>query len=115
VIPYYDFTVLCGRRGEEEQDEAYRTGRSNLKWPNSKHNAKPFEFSEAVDIAPWHTARPHIRWDAEREFCFLAGRIMQAADDLGVSLRWGGNWDQDQDFYDSNKPFDLVHFELWRP
>jgi hypothetical protein len=64
-----------------------------------------------VDIAPWHAKRPHIRWDAEREFVLLAGHILQAAASLGISLRWGANWDQDQDLYDTNRPFDAGHFE----
>jgi hypothetical protein len=37
--------------------------------------------------------------------------MMQAAAALGVKLRWGGNWDMDDDLYDRNKPFDLGHFE----
>lgn len=109
VIQDYDFTVLCGHRGEEEQEEAYRTGRSKLRWPKSKHNQ---ERSLAIDIAPWHTGLPHIRWENEREFVFLAGRMVQAAHGLGYWLRWGGDWDMDDDLYDRNVPFDLVHFEL---
>jgi peptidoglycan L-alanyl-D-glutamate endopeptidase CwlK len=120
VIKDYDFTVLSGFRSEAEQQEAYDTGHSNLVFPNSKHNVrlvKPEEFdstpcSQAVDIAPWHAKRPHIRWDNEREFVFLAGLMTQAANERGIRLRWGGNWDQDMDLYDVNKPFDLVHFGL---
>jgi len=113
VIQHVDFTVLCGRRGEEEQNEAYRTGRSKLMWPDSKHNVPGAPYlSKAVDIAPWHHALPHIRWKAEREFVYLAGHMMQAAGLMGVGLRWGADWDQDHDLYDRNVPFDLVHFEL---
>lgn len=115
VIPHYDFTVIWGRRGEQEQNEAYRLGNSTKKWPNSKHNTKPFELSRAVDIAPWHVDRPHIRWNAEREFIQLSGYILQAAAELDVLMRFGGDWDMDQDLYDVNKPFDLGHFEIWTP
>jgi len=50
VIKHYDFTVLCGHRGEEEQNEAFKQGRSNAKWGQSKHNTTP---SRAIDIAPY--------------------------------------------------------------
>lgn len=109
VIQDYDFTVLCGQRDEAEQEEAFRTGRSKLHFPQSRHNQNP---SQAVDIAPWHSDPPHIRWKSEREFCFLAGCMFQAAIACGTKLRWGGDWDRDFDLYDHNVPFDLVHFEL---
>ena len=111
VIEYSDFTIICGARDEAAQEEAYRTGHSRARWPESKHNAIPPGLSTAVDVAPWHSAAPHIRWDALREFDCLAGRIMQAASELDVPMRWGGDWDRDQDLYDRNIPFDLGHFE----
>jgi hypothetical protein len=101
---------VCGFRNMAEQNEAFATGRSKLQYSDSKHNLIP---SYAVDVAPWHQPLPHIRWEAEREFFFLAGLMTQAARSIGSTLRWGGNWDMDQDFYDSNVPFDLVHFELY--
>ena len=111
VIPVTDFTVIWGARGEEAQNEAFANGYSNVPWPESRHNAIAPGLSDAIDIAPWHTKRPHIRWDHEREFVKLSGHMMQAAAALGIQLRWGGDWDQDQDLYDRNIPFDLGHFE----
>jgi len=111
VIPVYDFTVLWGARGEVAQNQAFDLGHSLVRWPNSKHNVEPPNLSDAIDIAPWHVTAPHIRWDSEREFVYLAGHVMQAAAALGVKLRWGGDWDSDHDLYDRNKPFDLGHFE----
>jgi len=113
VIPYMDFTIIWGARGMEPQNEAFAKGFSHVPWPESKHNAIPPDLSDAVDIAPWHTERPHIRWKNENEFIYLAGRMMQAASSLGIKLRWGGDWDRDQDLYDVNKPFDLGHFERY--
>jgi peptidoglycan L-alanyl-D-glutamate endopeptidase CwlK len=111
VIQHYDFKVLCGVRGEAEQTAAFNSGHSTKRWPESKHNATPPGLSDAVDIAPWYFVAPHIRWNAERDFIYLAGHMMQAAFALGIRLRWGGDWDQDHDLYDTNKPFDLGHFE----
>jgi hypothetical protein len=111
VVPVYNCTVICGARGEREQTEAYENGYSNAPWPQSKHNAVFPGKSNAIDIAPWFPDKPHIRWNHEREFVYLAGHIMQAAQTLGIELRWGGDWDQDKDLFDRNLPFDLGHFE----
>ena len=111
VIPIYDFTIICGRREEEAQNQAFHDGFSGVRWPDSKHNAEPPELSDAVDIAPWHSTRLHVRWKNELEFVQLSGYMLQAAAALGIKLRWGGDWNQDHDLYDINKPFDLCHFE----
>lgn len=119
VIPHYDFTILWGFRGEGPQNEAFANGYSNTPWPLSNHNSMILHAdgtekpeSRAVDAAPWHPSRPHIRWDNELEFVYLAGHMKMASAALGVRIRWGGDWDQDKDLYDVNKPFDLGHFEL---
>lgn len=103
VIRHYDFTVVTGYRDDEQQDFAYETGMSKVKWPNSKHNQYP---SEAVDIAPYP-----IDWRDTERFYLLAGRVLQVADELGVRLRWGGDWDGDDDLHDQTF-MDLGHFEL---
>ena len=103
VIKGIDCSILCGTRGEEKQDFYYRVGLSKLKYPNSKHNIYP---SLAVDVAPYP-----IDWDDERRFYILAGYVLKASDDLGIPIRWGGDWDGDMDLKDQNF-HDLVHFEL---
>ena len=87
VIENYDFTVLEGHRSNERQDELYRQGKSKLQAGESKHNASP---SLAVDIAPYP-----IDWDNHSRFYLLAGFMFQAAAELDVKLRWGGDWDRD--------------------
>ncbi len=111
VIPIFDFTIICGRREEEAQNQAFHDGFSGVRWPASKHNAVPPELSDAVDIAPWHTTRLHIRWNQINEFIYLAGHMMQAAAALGIKMRCGVDWDQDHDLADRNLPFDAGHFE----
>jgi peptidoglycan L-alanyl-D-glutamate endopeptidase CwlK len=112
VVPIVDNTVIWGIRYKKEQNECYSRGTSTKLWPDSRHNKIDLdELSDAVDLAPWHVIKPHIRWEAEYEFIYLAGHMMMAAAALGVKLRWGGDWDQDHDLYDRNKPFDLGHFE----
>lgn len=103
VIKGYDCSILCGFRDEAAQNEAFHTGRSKKQWPNSKHNGTP---SLAVDVAPYP-----IDWDDERRFYHFAGYVKGIADQLGISIRWGGDWDGDNDLNDQHF-FDLVHFEL---
>ena len=102
AITRVDFTVLCGHRGKEEQNDAYERGASKLQWPQSKHNRTP---SLAVDIAPFP-----IDWDNLERFRALAAIIMDEAAKLNIKLRWGG------DFNMNGKPddkfVDMPHFEL---
>jgi peptidoglycan L-alanyl-D-glutamate endopeptidase CwlK len=60
ILERMDITVVCGYRGEEEQNEAYNEGKSGLKFPNSKHNHSP---SSAVDIAPYIKGKG-VRWNS---------------------------------------------------
>jgi len=95
AIKHYDFAVLCGHRGEAEQDDAFLRGHSGKQWPHSRHNAQP---SLAVDIAPWP-----IDWNNLTEFAYMAGVVMACASTMGIELRWGGRW---------RKLKDMPHFEL---
>ena len=108
AIKHIDFTVVCGHRDKEEQQAAYREGRSQLDWPHSKHNKMP---SLAVDLAPYYPTKPNIRWDDHAGFIYLAGMIKGIAAVLGFKIRWGGDWDQDNDQKDERFR-DLPHFEL---
>ena len=95
AIKHYDFSVLCGYRGEVEQTKAYVSGNSNAKFGQSKHNGMP---SEAVYRAPYP-----IDWDDKEEFAYLAGLIMGIAASKEIRLRWGGRF---------KKLKDMPHFEL---
>jgi peptidoglycan L-alanyl-D-glutamate endopeptidase CwlK len=107
VIKHYDCTIICGVRSKEEQDEAFRTGKSKLRWPNSLHNvSSPDKKSRAVDVAPCP-----IDWTNYKAFYHFAGFVKGIAASKGIELRWGGDWDSDFDFKDQNFN-DLPHFEL---
>ncbi len=108
VVKNYNCSVLQGERPKEEQDEYFRTGRSKVKYPNSKHNSSP---SMAVDVAPYFKNSPHIRWDGSAKFYHFSGYMQAIADQKGIKIRWGGNWDMDDEFKD-NSFNDLPHFEL---
>jgi len=106
AIKIVDFTILEGHREKDAQDTAYMTGTSKLQWPNSKHNHHP---SMAVDIAPYP-----IDWHNIRRFCFLGGIIKAIAHTRNIEIRWGYDWDSDNDFDDQTFN-DLPHFEIREP
>lgn len=108
VIKHCDCSILCGYRSREKQDEVYHGGRSRVQWPNSKHNNRP---SIAVDVVPYFKDKPHIRWDDLHAFYFFAGQVFGIAAILGINIRWGGNWDSDDEL-DDQSFFDLPHYEL---
>jgi peptidoglycan L-alanyl-D-glutamate endopeptidase CwlK len=81
LLQELDVTVLCGSRGEEEQNEAFNTGKSKLKFPNSKHNKTP---SEAVDVAPFP-----VDWQDIPRFDDMCDRIQKIADKHGIKIRLG--------------------------
>jgi len=94
---------LEGFRGKEAQNEYFRTGRSKVEFPNGKHNRKP---SEAIDASPYP-----IDWQDTKRFYYFAGIVKGVAAEMGIKIRWGGDWDSDNDFNDQTF-MDLVHFEL---
>ena len=112
IIDGPDFSVICGHRSVEEQQELYAIGRTK---PGkivthvdgieklSNHNHFP---SLAVDIAPYP-----IDWDNREQFFLLAGYVMATARSLKIPLRWGADWNQN--FRSGDETFiDLPHFEL---
>ncbi len=101
VVKHYDITILEGLRTEDRQRELMAKGAS--KTMKSKHLE-----GMAADVSPY----PIPNWEDVNEFIFMAGRIRQEADRLGVPIRWGGDWDRDDRTAD-NKFNDYVHFEIY--
>lgn len=134
LINYMDFTVVCGHRGEAEQNAATAAGNSKTPWPTSKHNSLP---SKAIDIVPYISELPpHLRRlvgttdqvsalaDAYQmsvaraseilylHYAVLWGGWYTIACQMGFNHRWGGNWDRDQNLYDNHRKLqDLPHIE----
>ena len=103
-----DVVVVTGVRDKESQGLAFAEGRSQIQWPNSKHNVSPPErtMAEAVDLSPWP-----VDWTKPKRFYLLAGAMIQEARKQGVPIRWGGDWDVDFNL-DDQRFNDLAHFEL---
>ena len=116
----YDFSVAQGLRTIEEQQKLYDEGKSQTM--NSKHLG-----GNAIDFAPIIDGK--VNYDDKYIFA-IADAFKKAADELGIDLRWGGNWNKNiggytksskdlhQEYLDESKrknknPFiDKVHFEL---
>ena len=112
IVQNTDCTVLEGHRGQIKQDEMFNSKpqRSKVKWPDGKHNKRP---SEAIDITPYPIPK---NWGADHwkdlvKFYEFAAIVRYEAAQMGIKIRWGGDWDGDGDYRDQEFD-DLVHFEL---
>ncbi len=95
VIKRRDCSVICGFRGQQEQDEAKRTGKSKAGWGESKHNYSP---SLAADVIPYP-----VKWEDKNEFMDFADFVKETAHNMGIPIRWGG---------DFTNFWDAPHYEL---
>lgn len=99
----YPLKIIEGYRTKEEQAKMFEEKKSKVEWPNSKHNSYP---SKAVDVAP-----TPIDWTDTEKFYHFAGFVQAIALEMGIEIRWGGDWDQDLNLKEE-RFLDLVHFEL---
>ena len=103
-----DISLVCGHRGQVEQNEAFYAvpQRSKLQWPNGNHNKFP---STAVDFQPYPypDSEPKL-WAA---LAYVAGRVIEMARQDGVTIRWGGDWNSNGDLTDQSFD-DLFHREI---
>ena len=101
-----DITLLEGYRDEDTQDAYFESGRSELRWPDGKHNQLP---SKAVDFQPYpHPVDDNKLWGA---LGYIGSAAIQIAKEEGITLRWGGDWDGDGDMT-NQKFYDLFHLEI---
>ena len=107
VIKTFDCTIVCSHRDREDQDKAFLSGNSKVKFPNSKHNSEP---SFAVDVMPypidWLSSSKNIE-----KLTLFAGFVLGTAKQLGIEIRWGHDWDRDYQ-PDERGLVDRPHYEL---
>jgi peptidoglycan LD-endopeptidase CwlK len=105
-----DFTIIDGLRTPDKQQALYDTGKS--KTLHSKHLKQPDGYGHAVDIIPC-SSDP---WNDVVGFDLIRKVMFESAKQLGVPLRWGGDWDGDgksRNQGDKDEKFiDLPHYEL---
>ena len=104
VVKGYDCTILCGHRSQEDQEKAFHEGRTKVHWPDSLHNSNP---SLGVDVAPYP-----IDWNDLNRFYHFGGYVWRTAENMGILVRWGGDWTRNLNFKDQYF-FDLPHWELF--
>lgn len=117
VLRFFDHTIVTGHREKEAQNKAYDDGLSQLQWPDGNHNDMP---SMAVDAAPYIDGLGMIRGNKPADMKYFyafshvvitVAKILKAAGIITHDIRWGGDWDSDQNFDDQTFN-DLYHYEL---
>ena len=108
VARTWDLTVLEGVRTLERQKELVASGAS--KTLNSRHLAQSDGLAAAVDVAP-RGLTATVVWQDSALFYYFGGYVMRTAEDHGIEIRWGGDWDGDHQVKDQTFN-DLVHFEI---
>ncbi|MGB5850230.1 MAG: M15 family metallopeptidase [Ignavibacteriaceae bacterium] len=110
VIKVIDCTIIYGLRTLEQQKDLYAQGRTrpgrivtNLDGiiKRSKH-----QDGLAVDVVPYP-----IDWENRERFVYFAGVVKGIAGTMNIKIRWGGDWDGDNELSDQTW-MDLPHFEL---
>ena len=99
LVKIMDVTIIEGVRSQERQDRLVAEGKSKTKF--SKHIT-----GRAVDLAPYP-----IDWEDRDRFHYMGGMLRGIAHQMGVKVRWGGDWNENGETRDNNFD-DLVHIEL---
>lgn len=107
-----DFSVIEGVRSADRQRKLFEAGRSTTL--NSKHLIQPDGFAHAVDLYPYPIDMGLVDEGDVREiarFGILAGLMARAAQEIGVLVVNGMDWDGDGQTLDHTF-FDAPHFQL---
>lgn len=117
VLKVVDHRIICGWRNKAAQDKAIADRTSKVAWPNSKHNFMRDDVpcSLALDALPMDCIKNGvIDWNNTKAFAFLAGVYRGVAEQMGISLRWGHDWNDNGSMRDeAGKLVDMPHFELY--
>jgi peptidoglycan L-alanyl-D-glutamate endopeptidase CwlK len=114
-----DFGIVQGARTIEQQRSYFKAGNSKVNpdayignlpalYKAAKHITGPgMPKSRACDII----VSGGKTYDAPT-LCHIAGVVLTCAKNMGIPVRWGGNWDGDSIIITDQTLNDLVHFEL---
>ncbi len=119
-----DFMVVEGVRTKEQCYINYGKGRTweqctakgvpakyaqpelaKVTWLNNPLSSKHVT-GKAVDLVPYP-----VDWNDLSKFDQMAQAMFTAAKELGVSIRWGADWDNDGNYREKGE-YDSPHFEL---
>ena len=123
-ITEQDFMVVEGVRSKEQCFVNYGKGRTaaqctakgvpaqyakpklaKVTWLNNPLSSKHVT-GHAVDLVPYP-----VDWNDLSKFDKIAKAMRYAAKELGVSIRWGADWDNDGKFREKGE-YDSPHFEI---
>lgn len=107
-----DFSVNEGLRSKERQAQLLKDGFT--KTLNSKHLKQSDGYGHAVDLYPYPIDMKRVNAGYAPEiarFGVIAGLMLRAAQEEGVKIIWGADWDSDGEVLDHTF-FDAPHFEL---
>ena len=123
-ITQQDFLVVEGVRSKEQCYINYGKGRTaaqciakgvpasyaqpklaKVTWLNNPLDSKHVT-GKAVDLVPYP-----VDWNDLSKFDQVAKAMFAAAKELGVSIRWGADWDNDGNYREKGE-YDSPHFEL---
>ena len=122
-VKNWDCSIVEGRRDKATQDGYFKRGVTTVQWPNSRHNAIPPTLSTAVDVVPYipemggqiwpnpETQTPEEYLRKIGAFSMFLGYVHRVAEELGIAIRMGADWDSDKNLLDQ-KFHDLPHIEL---
>lgn len=115
-----DFGIAQGSRTIQEQQQYFDEGKSKINPKSYMTKEKLFAHAkhlvdneirtkaDAVDIYAFVNGK--ASWQSS-SLILIAGVILSCAHELGVKLRWGGNWDQDGEIVTDQTFQDFPHFE----
>jgi len=115
AIQRVDFSVIEGVRDTATQQRYFRENKTTLDGVTqlSKHQLKPGQtHSHAVDLLPYPGVLNGVNvWADDFRFTLFAGEMLATGWEVGVELRWGGDWNGDGSRADQTF-HDLPHFEV---
>ena len=116
-----DFGISQGARSVEQQRQFYLKGVSQVNPDRYTLEELPlkgkhivtdkFPLSRAADIFIYVPGKRELSYHPEH-LALVAGVIYAAAAQLGIAIRWGGNWDGDGEILTDQKFDDSPHLEL---
>lgn len=97
----FDITIIEGLRDQKRQAQLFAEGKTKVM--TSRHMS-----GNAIDMAPYP-----VDWNDTARFKIMAQHMFAAAKELGITIRWGGNWSRiDENQAPPSSFVDMPHFEL---
>jgi len=78
---------------------------AKVTWLNNPFSSKHVT-GHAIDLVPYP-----VDWNDLAKFDEVAKAMFAAAKELGISLRWGADWDNDGNYREKGE-YDSPHFEI---